>query len=606
MPISAVDRRPEYLVLISGGTTTLQEERLIRFAAWNGIPAKTIAMPGRDLAGLIQQLGRHADSMRCLALSAETLTAIDSAVDAVRFQTFIEQQCEYLLIFGCDKPSEHSPAVSRLTAGAVSGVSSLAKNDGSFEFPLGGRQFSRQLAGLSFSVRHRASIQTLELASDSPSTKVIMRAHNCPVFVRTARGSCQVFVLAPPEMPDIEEQISRQHGVEERYDLIIPILITLRFCFGDACWHAPESTARLIIDDPLLNKRYGYLDYRTLLESMSDVRYGTSIAFIPWNYRRTSRRTASCLFGAGRNLSICVHGCDHTNKEFAITDQSLLDYKASVALARMQQHHTRTGLPFEPVMVFPQGRFSVQAMFALRSNRYLAAVNSTCFPADLPDSLPMADFLQPAITRFYGVPLFMRRYPKRVIDSAFDLFLGRPVLLVEHHQYFREGPEKLEEFIQQLHRCEPGLSWPRLAPQLTRSCLMRRASDDSVEVRFFTPRFQFWNGKSGSRRFLLSKHEPNASLIHSVLVDGKEMPFSFKESFLQLDIHLDANHMTEVEILDHPRRPGAAYHPPITHNLSVLARRALSEFRDNALVRHPRLLQLATRVACGLKATGSS
>ena len=178
---------------------------------------------------------------------------------------------------------------------------------------------------------------------------------------------------------------------------LIPLLAFLRHGFGKTCWHSPESTARFIIDDPLLAEQYGFLDYRALLSSMHREGYGTSIAFIPWNYRRTSSHTASSLFGRRPDLSICIHGCDHTNKEFESADPALLEWKAGLALERMERHQTRTGLPFERVMVFPQGRFSSDAMRALRAADYLAAVNSTCFPAD--------EGRDPLILQAQGIPV---------------------------------------------------------------------------------------------------------------------------------------------------------------------------------------------------------
>jgi len=87
------------------------------------------------------------------------------------------------------------------------------------------------------------------------------------------------------------------------------------------------------------------------------------------------------------------------------------------------------------VMVFPQGKFSSVSLGILKSHNYLAAVNSTSMPYDLPDShgLTLADLLAPAVSRYGDFPLFMRRYPGNLADFAFDLFLGKPALLVEHH-----------------------------------------------------------------------------------------------------------------------------------------------------------------------------
>lgn len=277
-------------------------------------------------------------------------------------------------------------------------------------------------------------------------------------------------------------------------------------------------------------------------------------------------------------------------------------------MQRMASQMKRTGAGFEQVMVFPQGRFSTVAIAALRANNYLAAVNTTCFPTNIGSGdLTVGDFLRPAVTRYNGFPIFPRRYPRRLFDVAFDLFLGRPAIMVEHHEYFREGVGTLEELVAALYQLEPGLTWPTLTSQLTRSCQMRSHCNGSTEVQFFTRRFQLGNRVRGSGRFLLSKHEPDSEVIQRVLVDGVSMPFSFEKGFLKLEVQADdPGQVLNIEILDReqPQRQDNGF--GIAHNAGVLLRRGLSEFRDNTLARHGGLFKIAKGVARRLKVTGDS
>ena len=485
-------------------------------------------------------------------------------------------------------------------------VSRVTRKD-FFALPLAARAFSQQLAGLHFSRGHGEPIPVFELRHATHGAEVIMAADERPMFVRVDRGPCQVFLLAKRALPDLDEPLSRDRGLQEHYDGLIPVLIFLRHCFKESCWHSPESTARLIIDDPLLTERYGFLDFDALIKSMQHYNYGTSIAFIPWNHWRTSRRNISRLLGESSNLAVCVHGCDHTNKEFEVRDSALLGRKAALALQRMESQRKRTGAVFEQVMVFPQGRFSTAAIAALRANNYLAAVNTTSFPTNIgPDDLKIGDFLRPAVTRYNGFPIFQRRYPRDVFDSAFDLFLGRPALLVEHHEYFRDGFRLLEKFVAELYKLEPALSWPTLTSQLTRSCLVRSLPNGPVEIQFFTRRFQLANRRGGPARFLLSKHEPDSTAIQSVLVNGTSMPFSFDNGFLKLEVQADPGQVQNTEIVDREQMYQQASGFGVVHNTGVLVRRGLSEFRDNILARHRGLLKMAQGVARRLKVTGDA
>jgi hypothetical protein len=374
------------------------------------------------------------------------------------------------------------------------------------------------------------------------------------------------------------------------------------------CWHGLPSTGRLIIDDPLLTETYGCLDFSALRNSMRSAGYGTSIAFIPWNQWRTSKTRAGRIFDGRPDLTICVHGCDHTNREFEDGDAESLRWKSDTALRRMECHRSRTGLAFEPVMVFPQGKFSSLAIGALHASGYLAAVNTTCFPAN-GEAMPLtiADFLRPAITKFFGFPLFQRRHPRRLVDFAFDIFIGRPILLVQHHQDFRDGFHRLEEFVAALHRLDPAMTWPPLSDQLMQSCMMRSLPDGSREVRFFTSRFRFRNTEPTPSDLVFTRDRADASTIARVEINGVDVPFSFRDGFLTIAYRAEPAQIVEVEIADLPRSSAAVWkRPTLAHTAAVGLRRTLSEIRDRTLVKHPRLLTAASWMATKLKVTGES
>jgi len=586
----------EHLILLTGPKLSAEDQRLADFAEAMGISATRVSVQDWN-----QRLGDFQPRTYCLAVSAGTLAVMNPASDAGRW---IESSAA-LLVFGCTGSTEQLQAISRLVAGAVCGIGPAGGQTIRFAFPREAAPFSRQLAGLDFSETFAEPVPSFELHNPSSGAEVIMSANDHPVFVSVARGSCPIFLLSAT-LPDLEERLDPDRELQEHYHRLIPALIFLRHCFGKRCWHGPQNTARLIVDDPLLTERYGFLDQSVLAESMQRNKYGTSLAFIPWNSWRTSRRNASRLLAENSNLAICVHGCDHTNKEFEVQDGVLLEKKAGLALRRMESQCKRTGTEFERVMVFPQGLFSTAAIAALRAQNYLAVVNTSCFPSTEAADLKVADCLQPAVTRYSGFPIFQRRYPTRLFDFAFDLFLGRPVLVVEHHEYFRDGCGTLEKLVAELYKLEPALSWPTLTDQLTRSCRKRNLADGSVEIQFFTKSFQFSNREPDPRRFLLSKPEPDAALIQDVLVDGKSAPFSFDKESLKLEVTADSGEVRNIEVVDRDRPRQRVGGFGVIHNSAVLLRRGLSEFRDNTLARHGGLLRVAKQVARGLRVTGDA
>jgi len=283
----------------------------------------------------------------------------------------------------------------------------------------------------------------------------------------------------------------------------------LKSTFGERCWHQPKRQANFIIDDPLLRETYGFLNYRRLLGEMDAHEFGSTTAFIPWNYKRSDPKVAKLFRDRADRLSICVHGCDHTQGEFASDDLPRLNYKVGLATQRIERHQQLTGVPFARAMVFPQGKFSSQAMKALKFNHYLAAVNSTAVALDLDDTegLRIADYLELAVTTYHGFPLFLRRYPDAFISFAFDLFLGKPLLMVEHHEYFKEGYEKIGPVVRSLHALTENLQWKGLDEILTTTYWQKQVSERETHCKRQAHRQLIENSSEAPRQYQVFKSE---------------------------------------------------------------------------------------------------
>jgi hypothetical protein len=112
----------------------------------------------------------------------------------------------------------------------------------------------------------------------------------------------------------------------------------------------------------------------------------------------------------------------------------------------MEEHKKITGLTYDPVMVFPQGYFSSEAILAIKDQGYHAAFNSTLRATNRnePNS---TEYHQPATKIYHDFPLFLRRYPKDKAGILQDLASGRPIIIVEHHGVFKNGYKAMTNFI---------------------------------------------------------------------------------------------------------------------------------------------------------------
>jgi hypothetical protein len=276
--------------------------------------------------------------------------------------------------------------------------------------------------------------------------------------------------------------------------------------------HAEEILACLIIDDPILKPRYGCLEYTDLLQEMKVHNFFTEIAFIPWNYKRSESKTIKLFLENPDYFGICVHGCDHTGKEFGGNDYEWLCEISFKALWRMEEHKKLTGLSYDPVMVFPQGHFSSVAMKALKNSNYSAAFNSSLKATDGED-LPEIEYRKPATTAYHNFPLFLRRYSSDKSGILQDINSGRPVIIVEHHGAFRNGYGAIAEAIDWINSLG-SISWRSLGSIAKHYGVHRITATRPNHVQSRT-RLLF-SGKAALRRYLSeirdNYFEPSESL----------------------------------------------------------------------------------------------
>ncbi len=409
-----------------------------------------------------------------------------------------------------------------------------------------------------------------------------------PWFLERKSDFGTVFLWNGPELPDIGQPLKRGHLVERERLLthlvtVLPFFVFFRNAFGARIWQAPVNFANLIIDDPPVREQYGYFSPARHLEALKDQPHATTVAFIPWNWGRSTAGAAAIFRSNQARLSLCVHGCDHTGREFASPDQVALAAKCRLALQRVEQLRLLTGVPCVPVMVFPQGQFSRAAVAAVQETGFLAAVDSTRLPVDLHDNeISISDLLHPAVTIYGGFPLFRRRYPHDFSISALDLFLGRPALFVEHHGYFEDDHASCRQFISALNQLPGRIVWAPLDQIVRRSCMQRELSPGCYEVLFYSRDFMLENSSDETRTYLLKKYEPRIGLIETVLANGTPTDYAFGDGWLRLSLQLPAHASVTVQV----RERVPASQPLITpgslpYRAAVWVRRTLCDLRDN-------------------------
>jgi hypothetical protein len=472
-----------------------------------------------------------------------------------------------------------------VTGGVVQHVNRVARAE-SVGFPASGASFSRELCLQSYA-RQEEEALTLALTQDARSA-AIMELDGLPSFSFFPSGQSQILIWSTPSIFDVHRPLVAEKEFELATDKYIPAIIFLRSAFADQCWHNPEPAAGIVIDDPLLQKKYGFIDFGKLLVSARKHGYHITLAFIPWNYWRSRSREIRLFLDHSDCFSVCAHGCDHTENEYGSNDYDLLLTKNFVAADRMLRHQRRTGLRFEPVMVCPQEKYSLQAMRAFSDSRqFLGVVCTACMPRDLTSpALTGSDLLLPAQDSFFGFAVFKRHYSGTMRVFALALFLGRPAILVEHHQFFKDGPAGAEEFAKRLAALRSDLVWKPLAETMIRTHVRRRLPDDSIAVRFFTDSFKLEPRAGESGTYRLCRRVPETSIIERILVRGKSIPFDRHKEFVKFEVRAQDSETVFIKVEVLPITSARSYPAGLKYQSSVALRRGLSEFRDNWLDRN--------------------
>jgi hypothetical protein len=555
---------------------------LKRLTEFFGLSCRTV-----DASTFDGELQRAADHDLCILASAMTIDRWchnhpdrGVALDGLR------QKTSFLFLYGFAPGKSLAYIASRLSDGAIEDVRALTGANLSYHVSSSEPGITREFSGLSFGCARNDTDSGFVYTANSSGAVPLVTIDDMPFWVVVEKTFCKTFLLACSAVADIQEQVN---GIDvgTYFSRLLPAAMFLRAVFKGLCWHGKHRFANFIIDDPPLKRSYGYLNYRNLLTQMDRCEFASTIAFIPWNYRRTDNRVTQLFRERRDRLSLCVHGCDHTTAEFSSKDLAVLNSKVQLASARMNSLERWNGLSYSKTMVFPQGRFSTGALTALKANNYLAAVNSSpsATHSGACGALTVADFLTPAVTRHGGFPVFVRRYPAGLEQFAFDLFFGKPLLAVEHHAYFKDGGARLAEFVTRINSFKK-LQWTGLHDIMKKSYLEREISNEITACRLYTNHHLIENHSECDRTFIVTKFETGDVPIQRVLVNGLATRFMMIDNVLEFATRIPALSSRVVQVVYRNSLPHAELERGFASRSHVWAHRMLSEFRDNVLCRN--------------------
>jgi len=569
------------------------DSRLLDLAAFLGIAWEGIPLP--DATGFcvepLEKAASGGDS--CFVVNPRVMARWMGGKQVPKeFAPFLVTRFSHLLVHAARPRPFDIALVNALSGGRIRSIEECNGQPLSCGVSVAARDICGEFAGLSFERTSVGCDRVFSLEDTSTACNPILLG-GLPLVTRLKWQMAEVLFLGGQDIAELRSEVGDRHLPDYFSSFVVPAMV-LRYIFGENCWRPRKQYASVIVDDPLLRRQYGFLNFAALLDLMKERSFHTAVAFIPHNYRRSSATVARLLREHPRCFSLCFHGNDHTGGEFASTDATLLNTMLGIAERRMSLHRRLTGLECDRVMVFPQGKFSAAAMAVLKARHFDAAVNTVAHPVEMPAIPTLDELAQPAILRYAGLPLFLRSGSARLrpFEIAFQLFFGRPVFIVEHHDGFQHADELLAA-VSRINDAAPNVRWVSPGAAASEALLWRCLGNGAYSARAYSQTVRVSNESDSVLPLRIEWPHSGVEDLPVAATNGVSCrAFESSTSATVATLDLPPGASTAVSILvrnGYGRLKGLG----ARRIVKAVVRRRLSEFRDNHLSRRPSLLAAA-------------
>ncbi|MCK5509051.1 MAG: hypothetical protein KAI50_11110, partial [Desulfobacterales bacterium] len=190
---------------------------------------------------------------------------------------------------------------------------------------------------------------------------------------------------------------------------------------------------------------------------------------------------------------------------------------------------------------------------------------------------------------------FARKYPEEVIDFAFDLFLGKPIFIVEHHDYFKDGYDKIKEFIRSINLLQENIHWDGLREIIKRSYLEKKGLDETNHIKMYANECEIKNTFETYNKYFIKKKECSEVPVSSVTMNRKGIPYILEDQCLKLTIEVPPKTTANLKITYKDIYPYVTEKDTLKEQTKVWIRRHLSELRDNYISKNKLLLSISKK-----------
>jgi hypothetical protein len=577
-------------ILVRDSDLATEDRNLARIAEFLGIPVQLVPLDAvdRELARSPGASGYHA------LCSASTLAAALVGCIPGTLPLFLAR-AESIYVYAFDAGTTSTALLRSLTGCPEAGVADMQGSVQPLQVSGDHKTITGALTNVTIRAESTGCPRLLNIPTNNKAANKVISGNDGDLLRLVDFNAVRFYLSAAHEVIDIDAGVASKVDVR-KHAATVPLIMYLAWAFQQVRWLPSETGACLIIDDPPLWPRYGFVNLAALSRSVQEHQFAATMAFIPWNWNRTKRDAIATFRENPDRMSICMHGCDHTDGEFASRNVQVLNKRIKIAKRRMDSLTHQTGLAFDPVMVFPQGNFSMEAGRVLKLNGLTAAVNTEVAPRDGSGNTPsIAQTWDMAISTYGAFPLFTRRYISDGIENfAFDSFIGKPCLIASHHGDFRDRGRAMLDFVSSLNGLHTKLTWRPIGELVRHSYKVRTIARNKIAIQMFGTELHIQNKFSEPALGAVYKTENDAEGVTAVVVDNELAPYQSDSVGIHITAEFSPAKNRTIKITYSDVLPVDSAPDSARYRLKVATRRALSEFRDNYVSRSELLSAFAS------------
>jgi hypothetical protein len=187
-----------------------------------------------------------------------------------------------------------------------------------------------------------------------------------------------------------------------------------------------------------------------------------------------------------------------------------------------------------------------------------------------------------------------------------DVFFGKPLFIVEHHNIFGD-PGALTELVNRINALVPEIQWSGLRTAIENSWLSRRGENGEIEVRLFSKTSRISNASATSQQYAVEWRERGARDIEKIELDGTSNNYALgDDGIVRFPLTLAPGESRMASVVHENKFGISDANTRLGWAAKAFMRRRLSEIRDNHLSRNPQILSVAKFLQKRLLSGGSA